>query len=157
MHIIFNISLMHRNLTEAQKASKYQVGNYRVFLDNFEAVALPTLDSDTVRVRRLSIKSEPGCKNPTALINASLQDILFVDEIGKMELFSKDFKRKVTDMLLGSSKKAFVIGTIPQIHKVPQQHAVLFERLHADARIKILSVSRGNRDGLPEEIIRYFS
>ncbi|XP_012231429.2 cancer-related nucleoside-triphosphatase homolog [Linepithema humile] len=120
-----------KSLTEAQKDSKYQVGNYRVFLDNFEAVALSTLDSDT--------------------------DILFIDEIGKMELFSKDFKKKVADVLLGSFKKAFVIGTIPQIHKVPQQHAMLFEKLHADARIKIINVSHGNRNSLPEEIMRYFS
>lgn len=41
---------MHRNLTEIKKVSKYQVGNYTVFLDNFEAVALPALDSDTVRI-----------------------------------------------------------------------------------------------------------
>ncbi|XP_011704600.1 PREDICTED: cancer-related nucleoside-triphosphatase homolog isoform X2 [Wasmannia auropunctata] len=120
-----------KSLTEAQKASKYQVGNYRVFLDNFEAVALPILDLDT--------------------------DVLLVDEIGKMELFSKDFKKKITDILFGSSKKAFVIGTIPQIHKVPQQHAALFEKLHANERIKILNVTHGNRNSLPDEITRYFS
>ncbi|EZA61579.1 Cancer-related nucleoside-triphosphatase-like protein [Ooceraea biroi] len=120
-----------KGLTEAQKASKYQVGNYRVFLDNFEAVALPILDSDT--------------------------DVLLIDEIGKMELFSNVFKKRVTDIFFGPSKKAFVIGTIPQIHKVPQQHATLFEKLHADEKIKILSVSRGNRNNLPEEIVRYFS
>lgn len=69
-----------------------------------------------------------------------------------MELFSKDFKLKVADILLGSSKKAFVIGTIPQMHKVPRQHVELFEKLHADKRIKILNVSPGNRNRLPEEI-----
>lgn len=72
-----------------------------------------------------------------------------------MELFSKDFKEKVTDILLGSSKRAFVIGTIPQMHKVPRQHAALFENLYADERIKILNVSRENRNNLPEEIIRF--
>lgn len=85
-----------------------------------------------------------------------LQDVLLVDEIGKMELFSKEFKKKVTDIFFGSSKKAFVIGTIPQIHKVPQQHAALFEKLHADKRIKIMNVTYGNRNNLPEEITRYF-
>ncbi|KAL6264537.1 hypothetical protein P5V15_004643 [Pogonomyrmex californicus] len=120
-----------KNLTEAQKAFKYQVGNYRVFLDNFEVIALPILDLDT--------------------------DILLVDEIGKMELFSENFKKKVTDIFFGSSKKAFVIGTIPQIHKVPQQHAALFKKLHADERIKILNVTHGNRNNLPEKITHYFS
>ncbi|KMQ89654.1 hypothetical protein RF55_10691 [Lasius niger] len=118
-----------KNLTDARQASEHQVGNYRVFLDNFEAVALPVLDLDT--------------------------DLLFIDEIGKMELFSKNFKEKVMDILFGSSKRAFVIGTIPQMHKVPRQHAALFEKLHADERIKILNVSHGNRNNLPEEIIRF--
>jgi len=86
-----------------------------------------------------------------------LQDVLLVDEIGKMELFSKDFKKKITDIFFGSSKKVFVIGTIPQIHKAPQQHAALFEKLHANERIKILNVTHGNRNNLPEEITHYFS
>ncbi|XP_032691190.1 cancer-related nucleoside-triphosphatase homolog [Odontomachus brunneus] len=120
-----------KNLTEAQKDCKYHVGNYSVFLDNFETIALSALDSDT--------------------------DILLIDEIGKMELFSKDFKRKVMDIFFGTSKKTFVIGTIPQIHKVPQQHATLFQKLHADERIKVLNVSYQNRNNLPKEIIRHFS
>ncbi|XP_072762524.1 cancer-related nucleoside-triphosphatase homolog [Anoplolepis gracilipes] len=118
-----------KNLTETRQASQHQVGNYRVFLDNFEAIALPVLDLDA--------------------------DILFIDEIGKMELFSEDFKKKITNILFDSSKRASVIGTIPQIHKVPRQHAVLFEKLHEDKRIKILNVSYKNRNNLPEEIIRF--
>lgn len=86
-----------------------------------------------------------------------LQDVLLIDEIGKMELFSKAFKKRVTDIFYGSSNKAFVIGTIPQIHKVPQQHTALFEKLHADERIEIVNVTHGNRNNLPEEIIRYFT
>ena len=86
-----------------------------------------------------------------------LQDILIIDEIGKMELFSEDFKKKIMNIFFGSPKKAFVIGTIPQIHKTPQRHAALFEKLHADEGIKILKVTHGNRNDLPEEIICYFS
>lgn len=44
------IAFTRRNLTDARQASRHQVGNYHVFLDNFEKVALPVLDSDTVRV-----------------------------------------------------------------------------------------------------------
>lgn len=86
------------------------------------------------------------------------QDILLIDEIGKMKLFSKDFKKKVTDIIFGSSaKKVSVIGTVPQAHKVPRQHAALFERMLADDRIKILNVSHGNRNDLPDEIVRCLS
>lgn len=72
-----------------------------------------------------------------------------------MELFSEDFKKKIIDIFFGSVKKVFVIGTIPQIHKVPQKHAALFQKLHADERIKILTVSRQNRNDLLEEILRH--
>ena len=90
-------------------------------------------------------------------IIAPSQDVLFIDEIGKMELFSENFKKKVTDIFFGScDKRAFVVGTIPQMHKVPRQHAALFDKLNADVRIKILNVSHGNRNNLPEEIIRCF-
>lgn len=153
---ILLIAFTRRNLTEAGQASRHQVGNYHVFLDNFEKVALPVLDSDTVRVTFLFELINNHLLqirwHKIMLIPFSPQDVLFIDEIGKMELFSKDFKGKVTEILLGSSKRAFVIGTIPQMHKVPRQHVTLFEKLHADERIKILSVSRENRNRLPEEI-----
>ncbi|XP_018340994.1 PREDICTED: cancer-related nucleoside-triphosphatase homolog [Trachymyrmex septentrionalis] len=127
------LSLAKLTSTDAPNKSspRYQVGNYRVFRDNFETIALPILDLDT--------------------------DILLIDEIGKMELFSEDFKKKIMNIFFGSPKKAFVIGTIPQIHKTPHRHAALFEKLHADEGIKILKVTHGNRNDLPEEIIRYFS
>ncbi|EGI70291.1 PREDICTED: cancer-related nucleoside-triphosphatase homolog [Acromyrmex echinatior] len=117
--------------TRNKTSPRYQVGNYRVFRDNFETIALPILDLDT--------------------------DILLIDEIGKMELFSEDFKKKIMNIFFGSPTKAFVIGTIPQIHKTPQRHAALFQKLHEDERIKILKVTHGNRNDLPKEIIHYFS
>ncbi|XP_036139606.1 cancer-related nucleoside-triphosphatase homolog isoform X2 [Monomorium pharaonis] len=120
-----------RRITKAQEASEYKVGTYHVFVNNFETVALPILD--------LNLET----------------DILLVDEIGKMELFSRNFKKKITDIFFNSSNKAFVIGTIPQLNKVPPQHVELFEKLHSDMRIKILNVTSKNRNDLPEEIIRY--
>lgn len=56
---LINIVLIvftRRNLTDARQASRHQVGNYYVFLDNFEKVALPVLDSDTVRVMTFLLK-----------------------------------------------------------------------------------------------------
>lgn len=132
------------------------MGNYRVFLDNFETVALPILDLNTVRIT-ICLQINFLLLRQLNNVISPLQDVLFVDEIGKMELFSKEFKKKVTDIFFGSTKRAFVIGTIPQIHKMPQQHVALFEKLHADKRIMILTVTHGNRNNLPEEIARYLS
>lgn len=85
-----------------------------------------------------------------------LQDVLLIDEIGKMELFSENFERKVMDVFFGNGK-ALVIGTIPLLNKVPRQHGALFAKLHTDERVEILTVSHQNRNHLPGEIVCRFS
>ena len=58
--------------------SNYKVGKYRVDLDSFESVAIPTLEK--------AIKDKA---------------IIVIDEIGKMELFSMKFKELVSNILDG--------------------------------------------------------
>lgn len=77
---------------------------------------------------------------------------MLIDEIGKMELFSQKFHDKLVKLFFDTSNRAFVIGTIPQMHKVPQRHLPLFQRLRADKASKVVTVSRQNRDNLPDEI-----
>ena len=66
--------------------SNYKVGKYRVDLDSFESVAIPTLEK-------------------------SMQDksIIVIDEIGKMELFSMKFKELVSNILDGEKSLLSVI------------------------------------------------
>ena len=51
-HILYLTFFTNRISTDApnKSSSRYQVGNYHVFRDNFETIALPILDLDTVRV-----------------------------------------------------------------------------------------------------------
>lgn len=59
-------------------ASSFRVGRYSVDLAGFESVALPALDY-----------AERSC------------DVVCVDEIGRMELFSRPFKRRVEALIRG--------------------------------------------------------
>lgn len=106
--------------------SKYKVGNYHVFLHDFEAAALPVFDSNT--------------------------DILIIDEIGKMELFSQKFRNEVIKSFFETSNRLFIIATIPQMHKIPQQHSSMFQKFRTDEKYKIITVNYQNRNNLPGEI-----
>ncbi|KAK2575749.1 hypothetical protein KPH14_003639 [Odynerus spinipes] len=77
-------------LSQAQ-FSKYRVGNYHVFVDNFESSVMPILKTET--------------------------EILLIDEIGKMELYSKKFHDEIIDIFFGLPKKIYIVATIPQMHK----------------------------------------
>ncbi|MEK6635542.1 MAG: NTPase [Planctomycetota bacterium] len=66
--------------------SNYKVGKYRVDLDSFESVAIPTLEK--------AIKDKA---------------IIVIDEIGKMELFSMKFKELVSNILDGEKTLLCVI------------------------------------------------
>lgn len=114
------------NVITHSQYSKYKVGNYHVFRNNFEVAVLPIFNSNA--------------------------DILIIDEIGKMELFSQKFQDEIVKLFFGTSNKSFVIATIPQVHKVPPRYLSLFQKFHKDERCKIITVNRQNRNNLPEEI-----
>jgi nucleoside-triphosphatase len=65
-------------LAGVEVASSFRVGRYGVDLTGFESVALPALDY-----------AEGIC------------DVVCIDEIGRMELFSRPFKRRVEELIRG--------------------------------------------------------
>ena len=67
-------------------ASKLRVGRYGVDLEGFESVALPALDH-----------AERRC------------DVVCVDEVGRMELFSDTFRRRVEALLRGDKPMIAVV------------------------------------------------
>ncbi|KZC10051.1 Cancer-related nucleoside-triphosphatase like protein [Dufourea novaeangliae] len=117
-----------KDVIDPSQRSKYKVGNYYVFLSNLETVALPVFDSTA--------------------------DILIIDEIGKMELFSQKFHDKILKLFSGSRNEPFIIATIPEMHKIPQRYLSLFQNLQADKKSKVITVNRENRDSLVKEIVR---
>jgi nucleoside-triphosphatase len=97
-----------------------RVGRYGVDLEAFERIALPTLED----VR-------PGC-------------VLVIDELGKMELASKRFRRAV-GRLFDSDH-----ATVATVHA--HRHPFTDELKRRDD-VEVRRVTRANRDGLPEQIL----
>jgi nucleoside-triphosphatase len=97
-------------------SSRYRVGRYGVNLPEFESVALPALDH-----------AEESC------------DVIGIDEIGRMELFSKLFERRVDDLMYGSK---------PMVSVLHRNYA----RLYRDKGTTYV-VSPKSREGLPRIVV----
>jgi nucleoside-triphosphatase len=95
-----------------------RVGRYGVDLEAFERLALPALEA----------------------VGA---DLILVDELGKMELASSDFRAAVSS--------AFA-GALPFLATVHSARHPFTDALKSNAAAETLVVSRRNRDGLPKEL-----
>lgn len=71
-------------------------------------------------------------------------DIVVIDEIGKMELFSKEFRKAVFDAL-GSGK--VVLGTV-----MYKKHPWVDELKHIHG-VELILVTQKNRDGIVEMLV----
>jgi nucleoside-triphosphatase len=101
---------------------KYRVGRYGVDISLFEAMALPALE------RALREK-----------------ELIVIDEIGRMELFSKAFQEMVTRIL--DQDERHLLGVI---HQAKESFAASVKRR---GDVKVISVSHTNRNDLPPQII----
>ncbi len=72
-------------------------------------------------------------------------ELIVIDEIGKMELFSELFKLSVLEAIASPKK---VLGTITKADDK------FVKDIKARDDIKIIEVTRENRDTLPEEIVK---
>ena len=97
-------------------ASGFRVGRYGVDVSGFESVALPALDY-----------AEESC------------DAVCVDEIGRMELFSKGFKRRVEELMRGPK---------PIVAVLHRDYTKVYGGFGT-----LLSVTPENREGIPELVV----
>lgn len=104
--------------------SKHLVGSYGVNVQRFESVALEVLQ------KALDQKGK----------------VVVIDEIGKMELFSKAFRELVVEFFY--NPKYTVVATLPirDVHPLVAQ----IRRLQGAV---LLEVNKENRDHLPEQIL----
>jgi len=114
---VVDIATGQRNvLASVDFKSAFRVGRYGVNLHGFESVALPALDF-----------AENSC------------DVVCIDEIGRMELFSEPFKRKVEGLMLGPK---------PIVAVLHRNYTKAYGRWG-----ELLSVSPENRDALPQLVM----
>jgi len=96
------------------------VGRYSVHLDQFEALALPEIDP-----------------------RATAADLYVIDEIGKMELFSRKFAARLVELL---AQPTTILATIAQ------KGMGLIEQIKNRDDVELIEVSRKNRDRLVDQI-----
>lgn len=101
----------------------YRLGQYVVQVESFEQTALP-------------------------LLHASNTGITVIDEIGKMESISRAFQQAVRSRM--DDPRSVVLGTIP-VKKGKPVH--LLEQIYERKDVRIITVTKKNRDYLMEEII----
>jgi nucleoside-triphosphatase len=103
-------------LAGVEVSSSYRVGRYGVDLQEFESVALPALEN-----------AEESC------------DVIGIDEIGRMELFSEPFGRRVDEL---------VDGPKPLISVLHRNYVKAYR-----GKGETYTVSPENRESLPEIIV----
>ncbi len=108
-----------RTLAHVDMDSRHRVGNYGVDTVGFEAF-LETLD----------------------LLNPDVE-LIVIDEIGKMELFSKRFRSLVCDAL--NSEKQILAG-------IPLKGNEFIRRIKQRSDVRLFEVTPSNRNRLPEAI-----
>jgi len=109
-------------LADINHKSPYRVSKYYVNVADFERVALQ------------------------AVVNAEqAKDLIIIDEIGKMELFSPKFKQAVEEIFTKSQKK--ILATIPNCD-IP-----LVKRLKSLPDTEVIEITEENRDIIVSELI----
>ena len=103
--------------------SRYQVGKYGVSLENFDQIGVRAVQEATRQ-----------------------KELVVIDEIGKMELFSSRFQEAVLEAI-NSDKR--VLGAI-----MLKPHPFA-DRIKKHPQVKLLTVSKSNRERIGEEITRW--
>ncbi|XP_013199719.1 cancer-related nucleoside-triphosphatase homolog [Amyelois transitella] len=103
--------------------AKYKVGKYGVTVQEFEKIALPSLQ-----------KMEAN-------------HLMVIDEIGKMEFFSQPFKSKVKEIFSDTSNN-IVLATIPA-----RKSDNLIEAIRNHRHAKVFMVTRENRNTIDKIIL----
>ena len=111
--------------------SKKLVGSYGVNVNYFEEIAIPTLLRAIEEARK------------------DRKKVIVIDEIGKMELFSKKFRDLVREIFYDD--RLNVVATIPirDVHKVVSEIRRLPGVIH-------IHLDKSNRDFIPEEVVQLF-
>ena len=108
-------------LAHVSRPGPFRVGRYGVDVDAFDEIAIPSLERALER-----------------------EDLIIIDEVGKMELFSRRF-RSLVHRILGSDKK--ILGVIHQ------RTDPFTQRIRQLPAVEILTVTEANRSVLSSLIL----
>ncbi len=106
-------------LAHVNTKSNIRVGKYGVDLKDFERIAIPEMGKDA--------------------------ELIIIDEIGKMELFSKKFK----EQLLNCIEKGNVIATITK-----KGGGIFVENIKNREDVELIELTKDNRNLMVDEILK---
>jgi nucleoside-triphosphatase len=101
---------------------KPTVGKYSIHVQEFEKLVLPYLDTATTPA-----------------------DLYVIDEIGRMELLSRHFRSRISELL---AQPTNLLATIAK------KGNGLIDQMKRRSDVEIIEVTRKNRDDLPDELAR---
>ncbi|XP_053608051.1 cancer-related nucleoside-triphosphatase isoform X1 [Plodia interpunctella] len=104
---------------------KHRVGKYGVTIQEFENLALPSLEK----------------------VNTCSPHLLVIDEIGKMEFYSQLFKTKIKDIFSDTSNSV-VLASIPM-----RKSDAVIEAIRNHKNAKVFVVTRENRNTIDKAIM----
>jgi nucleoside-triphosphatase len=131
--------------TEEIKENNRRVGFKIISLDNQEGILAHISIKNSRRVGRYGVNIYDLENIGVKCLNQALKDdgLILIDEIGKMEVFSEEFKEKVLDCL---NSEKFVLATIgiggdKFISKIKERKDIV-----------LFTINRENRDRLIDRI-----
>jgi nucleoside-triphosphatase len=101
--------------------SPHRVSKYGVSIENIDSIAVPSIEVTTD------------------------EEIIVIDEVGKMECFSEKFRAAVTKAL---NSPVFVIGTIARMG------GGFIASVKKRPDVEVIEITRNNRDAIPAAIMR---
>ncbi len=110
-------------------SSKYLVGSYGVNVERFERIVLPLFEK---------IKKEGKGK------------VIIVDEVGKMELFSKSFRNQIRDIVFNPTTDIIITIPLRDVHPLVRD----IRRLPSAVLIEL---NKENREVMEQEILKLFT
>jgi len=112
----------HEETLASLGTQKPTIGKYSIHVEEFEKVVLPILDPAITAV-----------------------DLYVIDEIGKMELLSRQFRSRIVELL---GQPTNLLATIAK------RGNGFIDQIKSRSDVEIIEVTRKNRNELPEELAR---
>ncbi|KAL6074419.1 Hypothetical ATP-binding protein, containing DUF265 domain [Balamuthia mandrillaris] len=142
LHHKQTVVLAHENI----HSSKHRVGKYGVDVEALDHAVLPELSVAAIAAAA-SAQQQQERKEPTLIV---------IDEIGKMECFSRQFCSLVEQLVEHVAEPAnhcFMVGTIALRTTIPFIEGL--KRRDGDV-LELWHVSRENRQQVPARLLAYF-
>lgn len=145
--------------TQEVRESGVRIGFDVIFLDGAKPCPLARIDSTAYgnrlpKVGRYSVMTHEFDLIAVASLKVRSPDgqmcYMFVDEIGKMELFSSRFKQVVSRLL--ECDNVIVVGTVPSM---TASTPAFVKSVHSNKQVHVVEITHQNRNDILKDLMSY--